>query len=482
MKKNLLIVNYGHDSGSGISDTLKNEGFGVFVVSSLEAAFEALSKKDIHLVLLNLDSCRGRNGENCFAICSKIRTQEDLKNTPIIALAASHAEEYVSKAIEYGVNDFVTVSFDSRIITAKIRFLMTLKEGEERLRQNREKLLNLINTAAGQKEMLSQEAEFAQDLNQFLDAELKKAFIRDRLSAFLGARLFSIFTLDESEREFRLFVSNHSDIPPNFMIPVEKDSIMYEALKQKRYVFLKDYSKSRFHKSGREKYLSSIACSVPLISGERTIGVLNVNDPAASNTDGYDFEGRIVRISRHLAVSIHNTILYEKVKDLSMRDSMTGLYNFRYFVENLRAEVDRALRYNESLACIMLDVDNFKSVNDMHGHQVGDLVLKELARSVSLSVRSSDIPARYGGDEFIIVLPNTGKSFALKIAQRLMNLFSEKPIRIPTDKKTVKVTLSIGIAGLPDDTRSMDELMKMADEALYRAKHEGKNRIIILSN
>lgn len=479
MKKNLLIVDYSHSSGSVLAETLSNQGYGIYFASDSEEVFGVLLKKCIHLVLLNPDSFHGQTTENCFTICGKIRSQKEFKNTPIIAVSASQTEEDVLTAIEYGANEFVTVPFSSKILTAKIRSLLTLKEEEERLRQNREKLLNLTNTAASQKEMLSQEAEFAQDLNQFLDAELKKAFIRERLSSFLGARLFTIFTLDEGEREFRLFVSNHPDMPPNFMVPVERESVMYEALKRKRNIFLKDYSRSQFQKSGRKKYLSNVACSVPLISGERTIGVLNVNDPAASNMDGYDFEGRIVRVSRHLAVSIHNTILYEKVKDLSMRDSMTGLYNFRYFVETLRSEVDRALRYNEPLACIMLDVDNFKSVNDMHGHQVGDLVLKELARSVSLSVRSSDIPARYGGDEFIIVLPNTGKSFALKIAQRLMNLFSDKAIRIPTDSKTVKVTISIGIAGLPADTTNMDELMKMADEALYRAKHEGKNRIVI---
>ncbi len=480
MKRNLLLVHPAVESEAVLTDALTSEGYGIFSASDSTGAFDILSKKHIHLVLLDLVSIRGRDTETCLAVCRKIRTQEEFKNIPIIAVSVSQAEGDVATAIENGANDFIAAPFSSRILSAKIRSLLTLKEDEDRLRQNREKLLNLINTAASQKEMLSQEAEFAQDLNQFLDAELKKAFIRERLSAFLGARLFTIFTLDESEQEFRLFVSNHTDIPPNFMVPVEKESVMYEALKRKRYVFLKDYSKSRFHKSGREKYLSNVACSVPLISGERTIGVLNVNDPASSNTDNYDFEGRIVRISRHLAVSIHNTILYEKVKDLSMRDSMTGLYNFRYFVETLRSEVDRALRYDEPLACIMLDVDNFKSVNDEHGHQIGDLVLKELARSVSLSVRSSDIPARYGGDEFIIVLPNTGKSFAFKISQRLMTLFSTKTIRIPIKNKTVKVTISIGIAGIPDDTTNMEELMKMADEALYRAKHEGKNRIITI--
>lgn len=154
--------------------------------------------------------------------------------------------------------------------------------------------------------------------------------------------------------------------------------------------------------------------------------MLNVNDPDDSDIERFDFEGRIVRTAGHLAVSLHNTVLYEKVRDLSMRDSMTGLYNFRHFLESLRYEIDQVRRHDEHLSCIMLDIDNFKSVNDNYGHQVGDLVLKELARSVSISVRSSDIPARYGGDEFVIILPKTDKTLALKLAHRLMKLFQEK--------------------------------------------------------
>jgi diguanylate cyclase (GGDEF)-like protein len=347
------------------------------------------------------------------------------------------------------------------------------------LRENREKLLGLIEYTNSQKDLLSQEAAFAQELNQFLDEEQKKDFIRENLSHFIGANLFSLFTIAEDKKLFILFVTNHPDIPAGFEIPISKKSIMFEAYKKKNYIFLKDYTTSRFQQTGREKYESDVVCTVPLISGDQIIGVLNVNDPGLEDYTNSDFEGRIVRVSRHLAISIHNTLLYEKVKDLSMRDSMTGLYNFRHFVETLRLEIAKAERYEEPLACIMLDIDNFKGVNDSHGHQVGDMVLKELARSVSLSVRSSDIPARYGGDEFIIVLPRTDKSLAHRIAQRLMDLFSGKDIRVPTRKGSVNVTLSIGIACFPEDTKNMDELMKLADDSLYRAKREGKNRIVV---
>jgi len=475
MKKNILVVDDDFDSRNILKKYLEKENYGVELARNDSEAFRALAAREVHLVLLDLKL----TDTSGFEICKKAREDSKYSDVPIIAISVSQLEEDIVKAIECGANDFIAKPFNYRILLAKIVSLLTLKEEKAHLRKNREKLIELIKSTSNQKNVLSQEAEFSRDLNQFLDADLKKAFIKEKLSGFLGIRLFTIFTIDENEREFRLFVSNHPDIPQNFIVPIDRESIMYEVLKTKNYLFLKDYRGSRFKVTDREKYTSEIVCAVPLISGDRTIGVLNVNDPEFDNNENYDFEGRIVRISRHLAVSIHNTILYEKVKDLSMRDSMTGLYNFRHFLETLKIEVERAVRYKEPLACIMLDIDNFKSINDSYGHQVGDLVLKELARSVSLSVRSSDIPARYGGDEFIIVLPNTGKEFAMKISQRLMKLFSGKPIRVPSESKMVNVTLSIGIAGLPDDTLNMDKLMKLTDEALYRAKREGKNRIVM---
>jgi len=127
----------------------------------------------------------------------------------------------------------------------------------------------------------------------------------------------------------------------------------------------------------------------------------------------------------------------------------------------------------------MLDIDDFKNVNDTFFHQVGDMVLKELARCVSNSIRRSDIPARRGGDEFCIAFPNTDKLHALKLAKRVWKRCSGKEIPMADMEKHVKVTISLGIAVYPENARNMGELMNMADEALYRAKSTGKNRIVI---
>ncbi|MBA7651601.1 Regulator of RpoS [subsurface metagenome] len=474
MKKNILIVDDDFDTRFILKRILENEGHSISLAQNEAETFDILFNMPIHLILLDLKL----GNSSGFEICKKIKNNMNLSSIPIISISVSQLEEDMIKAIEYGFVDFIGKPFNNKILITKIASIIRMKEEEEQLRKSRKELIRLNRFTAIQKELLSQEAEFSRDLNQFLDAESKKEFIREKFSNFVGAKLFTIFSIDESKREFKLFVSNHEDMPPNLIVPVDKDSIMYEVLRTKNHIFLKDFSRSRHKKSGRKKYTSNVVCTVPLMSGHRTIGVLNVNNPDFSDVESFDFEGRIVRTSRHLAVSLHNTILFEKVRDLSMRDSMTGLYNFRHFLETLRQEIASAERYEEPLSCIMLDIDNFKSVNDNYGHHVGDLVLKELARSVSISVRSADIPARYGGDEFCIVLPKTDKTLALKLAQRLMKLFSGKEIRIPDNSRRVKVTISIGIAAFPEDTRNMEELMKMADEALYQAKSAGKNRIV----
>jgi two-component system cell cycle response regulator len=474
IKKNILIVDDDFDTRFILKRILEGEGYAVSLAKDEEETFDVLTGSSVQLILLDLKL----GSTSGFEICKKIKSNMNLTNIPIISISVSTLEEDMIKAIEYGFVDFIGKPFNNKILKTKIASIIRIKEEEEQLRKSRKELIRLNRYTSLQKELLSQEAEFSRDLNQFLDAESKKAFIRERFSSFLGARLFTIFSIDESRREFKLFITNHEDLPSNLVVPIDRESIMYEVLRRKTHIFLKDFNKSHYRKSSRGKYTTNVVCTAPLISGHRTIGVLNVNDPELSDLESLDFEGRIVRISRHLAVSMHNTILYEKVKDLSMRDSMTGLYNFRHFLEALRQEIELAERSGEPLSCIMLDIDNFKNVNDNFGHQVGDMVLKELARSVSISVRSSDIPARYGGDEFCIVLPKTDKSLALRLAQRLMKLFSGKEIRIPDMEKRVKVTISIGIAAYPEDTRSMDELMKMADEALYRAKSTGKNKIV----
>ena len=159
----------------------------------------------------------------------------------------------------------------------------------------------------------------------------------------------------------------------------------------------------------------------------------------------------------------------EKLRLLSTTDELTGAYNRRAFNEYLGANIDRAMRYNEHLSMFLLDIDNFKKINDTYGHDVGDLVLKALVRVVRESVRQQDIVARWGGEEFTILLPQTGKDAALQLAERL-----RKKIAVNDFPKVGRITVSIGLAELQVDDTS-DALVKRADLALYQAKDSGRN-------
>lgn len=152
--------------------------------------------------------------------------------------------------------------------------------------------------------------------------------------------------------------------------------------------------------------------------------------------------------------------------DLAVRDGLTGLFNRRYFNELINVEVNRIKRFPTALSLLMLDIDNFKNYNDTQGHQAGDELLKSAAKVFKNSVRAVDIVSRYGGEEFIIVLPQADKKAATIIAERLRVQVS---LYLPT-------TVSIGIATLPDDASEVEQLIEKADSALYQAKKTGKNK------
>jgi len=164
-----------------------------------------------------------------------------------------------------------------------------------------------------------------------------------------------------------------------------------------------------------------------------------------------------------------------QLTELASREALTGLYNRRHFNEVIESRFSESVRYGSDLACMMIDLDDFKNVNDQYGHQIGDQVLMALAAAVSNQLRAADLAARYGGDEFVVLLPQTGADRAAGLARRIADAFErDRSARFPK----VQATLSIGIASLRGSgASSADALIRSADRALYAAKNRGKNRI-----
>lgn len=191
-------------------------------------------------------------------------------------------------------------------------------------------------------------------------------------------------------------------------------------------------------------------------------------------------EGELIaRVNIQLRLKQLYEALQEKnrqLRELANRDGLTGLYNHRYFHEQLSKDFLRARRYHESLSCILLDIDYFKKFNDTYGHQTGDIVLSTLGQVIRDSIRDSDFAARYGGEEFALVLYHADRPTAINVAERLRQMVEHCEVR---DKDHVlHVTISLGVATFPHEQISNPkQIVECADKALYKAKENGRNRV-----
>ncbi|MBI5375708.1 MAG: diguanylate cyclase [Candidatus Schekmanbacteria bacterium] len=222
-----------------------------------------------------------------------------------------------------------------------------------------------------------------------------------------------------------------------------------------------------------------------------TTSASNVNSAIDAMKEGvYDFlvkplNPELTKIIINKA--IEKRILHKKAveaeyyKNLSRKDGLTEVYNYRFFNQLLETEISRATRYNKEIALMMVDLDNFKEINDIEGHQAGDRILKHVANILIKSTRDCDQIARYGGDEFTIIMPETKKDSCLPIANRIKKEISRYKLELK-NLHSFHLTLSIGVSGFPEDGETRPELIKKADKALYFAKSSGKNTIKIYSN
>lgn len=191
-------------------------------------------------------------------------------------------------------------------------------------------------------------------------------------------------------------------------------------------------------------------------------------------------------LAAYMALQVRKVKLYQTVKDLAIRDSLTGFLVRRHFLERFHEEMKRSIHYNLPLAVLILDIDHFKRYNDDYGHLAGDATLKQVATLLRENLRKVDLVSRYGGEEFVIVVPETRKAIALEIGERIRSSIARHNFKVFNDQ--TRVTVSIGISLFPEDlkgeksaaeTELAANLIQYADQALYRAKEEGRNRVIL---
>jgi diguanylate cyclase (GGDEF)-like protein len=182
-------------------------------------------------------------------------------------------------------------------------------------------------------------------------------------------------------------------------------------------------------------------------------------------------------VASQLVIAVENSQLYKLTRRLSMTDELTGLYNYRYLQQRLGEEVERGRRYVHDVSLLMIDTDQFKQFNDQFGHPAGDVALAELGRVLRGAVREVDVVCRYGGEEFAVILPQTGARGAYVAAENIRDAVREHRFCNDEGVAECRLTVSIGFATYPQHAADREELLREADDALYRAKHEGRDRV-----
>ncbi|MBW2992100.1 diguanylate cyclase [Candidatus Woesearchaeota archaeon] len=279
-----------------------------------------------------------------------------------------------------------------------------------------------------------------------------------------------IFENDGNKR----YLLNKVDIPRHYLN--FEDRIVEEVQRDEKFVFVPMIKSDERFQSQSQLNIYSTMVSIPRKIKEKIIGALNIYsnsiDKLKENTNFLSI------IANQSAMAIQNARQYSKIRQLAITDKLTNLYNRRYFMELLKNEIERSKRFKKPLSIAILDIDNFRNYNNAHGHLVGDKLLAEFSTILKKSIRNIDTAGRYGGEEFVVLLPESNPQDASVVGERMRKAVEEAYFEGEEEQPLGRVTVSIGIATCLNNSLDHSELIKEADKALYKAKETGKNKVV----
>lgn len=304
-----------------------------------------------------------------------------------------------------------------------------------------------------------------------------------RIPELIGSRFASLYILDETSDILHLENHNHPYLIDNIVsLNQTNPSPMVKAIKTGELAVIKDIDDQQ-EASGKNElrscaknYNSNTYIIAPLICQNRVVGVLNFADKIGAKHYTSEDIAFIELFRQLIGASIGNIKLFEKTQHQAMTDGLTNLANHKTFYEILERELRRLQRYGEFLSVIMIDIDNLKPINDNYGHRAGDMIIKHISKKILACIRKSDIAARYGGDEFAVILPNTSLADAVTAAERMVSSVAKSVVM--WEKQRLKLSISVGV-GQYDPGSGPEHITKKSDEALYAAKLAGKNTVKI---
>ena len=321
-------------------------------------------------------------------------------------------------------------------------------------------------------------SEIGKALASTLDLKELLNVVMEKINELLHPKNWSLLLIDEEtdEMRFEIAVGPGAEKIRDLRLKVGEGVAGWVAM-EKKPLLVPDVSKDpRFFKKADEISsfkTHSIIC-VPLISRGRCLGVIELLNSVGSF--GEEDLLLLTTLADYTAIAIENAIFFKKVQELTITDDLTKLYNSRFLHSRLEYEVERARRFKYDLSMIFFDLDAFKEINDKHGHLCGSKLLREVAQIITNTIRTVDMACRYGGDEFMVVMPGTPKKNAVVVAEKLRRAISEN-LFLKEEGVNAHLTGSFGVSSFPDDAEDKNDLIHLADNAMYRVKNMNKNGV-----
>lgn len=333
--------------------------------------------------------------------------------------------------------------------------------------------------------LLEQVTPLARQIN-CLDIDRIAHVCIESIPKLVNVRYASLYILDEKNKILHLHKHNHPFLI-NKIVSLNQTpaSLMVMAVRSKELILVGDietHKKPVIRKSQRtfaDNYRTNSCAIVPLICQDRVVGVLNLADKIKDEKFNASDIALIELFSQLIGASIGNVKLFEKIQRQATTDGLTGLVNHKTFYEILEKELWRSRRHGGQISLIMVDVDNLKKINDEYGHRAGDKALKEISRKIKECIRQIDTAARYGGDEFAVILLNTSLDGASVVARRMVDAVANSPTI--WNKEQIKLSISVGLSQYDADN-SPEDITSRSDQALYAAKQAGKNTVRIFES
>jgi diguanylate cyclase (GGDEF)-like protein len=323
--------------------------------------------------------------------------------------------------------------------------------------------------------------DVAKALTSSLNLDSILQTIMEKMAAYFRPDTWSLLMVDEEKGElyFAIAVGDAAEALKSVRLKLGEGIAGWVAQNGESLLVPDVYTDPRFAKRIDEmtKWQTRSIICIPLKSKHRVLGVIQL-----INVDMEGFGGNemllLQALADYAAIAIDNARAVEKIQELTITDDCTGLYNARHLYKTLEAEVYRSTRFGYEFSILFLDLDHFKTVNDTHGHLIGSRLLAEIGYAIKAHLRLIDYAFRYGGDEFVVLLPQTSKEAALVVARRLRDVF-RKEAWLKSEGLNLNIRASMGVATFPEDAKSAHEIIRQADEMMYAVKNTTRDNVSV---